>query len=366
MTVAVSIVGGGQPGVPLREAHIHRKGVHAGQLAFVQDFLDFNSAIKPFLNPTNGTAMNKNVTFGGTPEIIHNGGTSTEWTASAVTGTGWNFADGGTISVTSANDQDEATFAEQTPTTVDLSGFVALTGTISLTTYNEANNSIEIFFDNAGTQVGDTLDLEDFIDTNLIGTTQNYAIALTEFNFPTDLVDGFSIRIGRSGGSRPTMVFDDITLENTGDPLVYTSQPGLQERFHVEAIRFTLVDNVTNIVTVAGATENATLPGLSYNQILGVSALTNGLLFQRTQDGDVNLTLTLKQLSDFFALGFNILNPVSDGTNTVINLEIAFPRPFILDGKKGDNMTVTVSDNLSGLLLLVAAARGTIEIASAT
>ena len=345
----------------IRDAHVHTRNGHQAMLVLQQPFLQFNAAFKPFLNPTNGTAMNQNVSFSGTPEIIHNGGTSTEWTGSALQGT-WNFADSDKVSITSANDQDAATFAEETPTTITPSGFTALTGKINLTIYSEAFNEISVFFDLAGVQVGDTLNLEDFINTNLLGTEQSFAIGLSNFNFASDSIDGFSIRISRSGGTKPTMTFDDIQMEKTGETLVYTSQPVLGERYHVNALRLTMVDADTNIVTVAGATENATLPGLSYNKLLGVSALGNGIVFQRTQDNDVNLTATIKQLSDFTQLGFDILNAISDGTNTMLNLEVAFQRPFVLDGLKGDKMTFTIADNLSGLLQFTAVARGAIEI----
>lgn len=346
----------------IRDAHIHRRDGHNFGLVQSERFLQFNPEFHPFLNPTNGTAMNQAVTFGGTQEIIHNGGTSTEWTGSAIVGT-WNFADGGRVSITSANDQDVATFAEETPTTIDISGFVVLTGDINLTTFDNVNNTIEIFFDLAGVQIGDTLNLADFIDTNLIGSAQNFAVATSAFNFPSVTIDGFTIRITRQGGTKPTMSFDDLTLQATGSPLVYKATTPLGTRFHITELRLFLADNETGIVTVAGATENHSMVNLGYNKLLSVAALSNGIVFSRVENTETLFSVTIRQLGDFLATGSQLTNVISDGTNTAFSLVVTFPEPIILLGGGDKNfLSFTINDDLSSLLVFTAAARGAIEI----
>lgn len=427
MTIPVRLEGPDHLG-NIRDPHVHKRGPHNGLLTFAQPFIDHNATFRPFLNPTNGAAMNKNVGFTGDPTIIHAGvnsgaaltGTTTGttanhlidssetfaniavgfsvknttsgneyaivtavaandltldtdimitgenyeinpiWVGTAVVGT-WNFADGGKITITSANQGDEASFENDVGQRWDVANFTTLTGKIDLDTYDSINNSILISFDLDGTQVGDTLDLNDFIATGDFAE-QTFLIPKGDFNFGTTIINGMTLFMVRLGGAKPTVKFDAIQWEEAGSTLEYTSQPAPLEKYHVDALRFTIVDADSNIVTVAGATENATLPGLSYNKILAVTKLTNGIVFQRTQKDEINLSANIKQLADFLSLGFNITNAVSDGTNTMITLEVAFQRPFILDGATGDKMTFTVADDLSGLLELVATARGTLEV----
>ncbi len=132
MTVEIRIKGQRGKDSRISEAHVHpfetASGVHSGLVTLSKSFITFNPEFHPFLNDSFGVAMNQNISFGGTPEIIHNGGTSVEWTGTAIQGT-WNFADAGKITITTADNNDEASFAEETPTTIDMSGFTTLTGT---------------------------------------------------------------------------------------------------------------------------------------------------------------------------------------------------------------------------------------------
>ena len=175
-------------------------GKYSGLIVLSDPLIQYNSLTRFFINDTFGSAMNQNVAFGGTPEIIHNGGTSTQWTGSAVQGA-WNFADSGKISLTSANNNDEALFAEETPTTIDMSGYTTLTGKINLTTYNAINNTLTVAFDNAGTLVGNSVNINDYIDTQLTGTEQNFVIPKADMGLTSQLIDGFSIILNRSAGA---------------------------------------------------------------------------------------------------------------------------------------------------------------------
>jgi len=349
------------------KAHVHpfstaaRKD-HVGLLALTERLTKFNPELQLFSNDDFGTAMNQNVSFSGTPEIIHNGGTSTEWTGTAISGT-WNFADSDKITITSADNNDQASFAEEGATTIDMNGFTALTGKIDLDIYNAANNSITIEFDNAGVVAGNSINLNDFIDTGNF-SEQSFAIPKAQFGLSTQLLDGMTITINRIGGTKPTMKFDDIQFEQTGTPAVFTAITTAGERFHATGLRVVLADNITGITTVAGATETTAVPNLSYDALLGVSALTNGIVFQIVRDGEVSLAVNLKQIGDFLTTGGTIVNHISDGTNTFISLVFEFVEPIVIIGDGGDSnfMSLTINDNLSGLLEFRAVARGSIEI----
>ncbi len=315
-----------------------------------------NPFLKPFLEPTVGNAMNQNVSFGGTQEIIHNGESSVEWDSAALQGS-WDFSTGNVITLSSGVDQDAATFSEEGATTVDMSGFVVLTGAINLTTYNDTNNDLDVEFDLAGVLVGNSVNLNDFIDTTIIGSAQNFAVLLTDMGIIGQSVDGFTVTLGRSGGPQASFTLDDITLEQTGTPLVFKVESDPNEAFHVDEIRIAFAD------TLAGTVTNGTAFGIAHDQILGVTALSTGIVFRRVQNGETNFSGTFKTVGDFLATGSNLINPISDGTDTFFTLLVEFPEPIILEGPAEDNfLSFTINDNLAGLTKFTAAARGAVVI----
>jgi len=341
-------------------AHLHRfsdakRDDHTGLLVLTKTFLNFNPEFHPFLNDTFGTAMNQNIAFTGTPEIIHNGGTSTEWTGTATAGT-WNFADSGKVTITGANNNDSASFAEETPTTIDMSGFTTLTGKIDLDIYNETNNSIIIQFSNAGTAVGNSVDLNDAIDTGDF-SEQNFVIPKSVFGLTTQLLDGMTITVTRSAGTKPTIKFDDIQFEETGDSATFKATTPLGTRFHVTEIRIRIEDALSAVLT------DGSMPNIDPGAILGVSSLTNGITFARSQKGKILFAVNLKNLGDFFATGSNAINVTGNGTNQGLTLLVEFPEPIVLEGGESENfLSFTISDNLSALTRFTAAARGSVEI----
>ena len=70
-------------------AHVHRRGIHAGVITFQDKLFQAFTDIDPLLNPTFGADMNQNISFGSIASIMHDGGSS----SSAKTGT----ADGDTL-----------------------------------------------------------------------------------------------------------------------------------------------------------------------------------------------------------------------------------------------------------------------------
>ncbi|KKK52780.1 hypothetical protein LCGC14_3101460, partial [marine sediment metagenome] len=283
-----------------------------------------------------------------------------EWTGAALAGT-WNFADSGKVSLTSGNNNDAATFDENTGYDVDMDGFTTLTGKINLTTYNEVNNSINVVFDLDGVPAGNSVNLNDYIDTGLIGSEQNFVIPKADLGLLNESVNRFIITVARTGGAKPTFTLDDIQLEETGASAVFKATTPVGTRYHIRQIRVSLADDISGIVT-GSTTTFPTMPGLAYDQILGVSALTNGIVFSRIQKGETKFASTLKQLGDFLSTGYDLVNMISDGTNTYITISVTFPEPIILEGGSDSFMSYTINDNLSGLLQFTAFMLGAIEV----
>ena len=241
--------------------------------------------------------------------------------------------------------------------------FSALTGKVDLDTYNSTQNTILVEFGVNGVTVGNNINLNDFIDPGDFAE-QSFSVPKADLGLAGQDANDLRITMTRSGGVKPTVKFDDLQLETTEgvNPAVFKATTPFGTQFHITEIRLALADELSGIVTVAGATENATMPGLSYDKILGVSALTNGITFSRVQDGVTNFAVQLKQLGDFLGTGSDITSVISDGTNTFISLIVKFPEPIILNGAENSFLSFTINDDLSGLKQFSASARGAIEI----
>jgi len=327
-----------------------------GAVVYNAPLFDYDPSIKPFFNPEFGTDMNQDVTFGGTPELIFNGGSGgTEWTGS---GPGqWDFSDSGKVTVSHGPNNSQALF--QDAGTIDTSNYSALTGKVDLDNYTPSTQDILFQFKNGGSVLGDPVSMNAFIDTGNFGE-QSFAIPLSSFNLAGATVNQFTMTVQRSAGHNPHISFDDFQLEETGEQLKFTINVLGSEVFCVEQINLVFVDNITGITSVSGSSENATVPNLSYDKILGVDGLSNGIVFTRRQNERDIINLNLKNLADF--LGFAVITDhISDGVNTLVTLSVMLDTPIILDGKTNDELSWTINDDLSGLIRCTSLARGTLR-----
>jgi hypothetical protein len=313
-----------------------------GLLVFTRDFDDRRTDIKALLNDTYGADMNQNVSFGGTPEIVHDGGDTAGWTGAADQGT-WDFADttdpqAGTnhVSVTSANNLDQASFTDATET--DFGSYTALSGKVQLVAYDNVNNDIIVRFLNNGVIVGNEVTLDDYIDPTTIGSYQSFAIPKADFGIDTETVDEMEIVINRSGGTKPTVYFDVMQIEQTGTPAVFKVTAN-GEAARVIDFQITMADAITE----ANAKD--------YNSLLGLTALTNGIGVRVVSKGKTVFTGSFSRLIDFLQIPDMTSEFGSDGTNTWLVMKLNFrDYPVLLERGDVDEISLTVADDLSGLL----------------
>jgi len=418
------------------EAHVHRfttakRKDHAGLLSLTRPFLDFRPEFHPFLNSTFGTAMNQNITFGGSglrATIIHAGvnsgsaitGTTDAspqtdklvdvsggfnaaigpgalvhnttpnpdefalvtnvdsdtllnldsdimdagsenyvindiWPGTAVVGT-WNFADGGKFTITSADNNDEATFTVDSSHIWNATNFTALTGKVDLDIYNPVNNTMILAFGLDGVLVGNPVNIDDFVDTGDF-TEQAFVIPKEDFGLTTQNFNSMRLIILRTAGTKPTIKFDDFQWENSGTPAIFKATTPLGTRFHINEIRIRIEDAFDSTLA------NSSIPNIPIDQFLGVSALTNGILFSSVKAGKTLFNVTLKDIGDFLATGSNLINATGNGTNSGFTLVVEFPEPIVLEGGASENfLSFTINDNISGLTRFTAAARGALEV----
>lgn len=356
LPVTIQGVQGGLNSAEL-QAHVHpfdtSTGTHSGLVTLTHPFVTFAPTLIPFLNPSFGNAMNQNVTFGGTPEVIFDGTDAGAWTSTAGLGT-WNFADSGKVTITLALNLDSATWDD--PTTTDMSTHTAITGKVDLDAYIPANNSMIVQFGLAGVALGNTVDLNDFINTGDF-TEQSFVIPKEDLGIGELTVDEMTITMTRTGGARPTVKFDDFQIEETGSPVTFTLEPLQTQVFYISDIRIHFADNIASTLV------NGTMPNLSYDDLMGItSPLTNGLVFSQVQDGVTVFSLSFNQLGDFLSAGFVIDNIISDGTNTFLTIIVRFKDPIVLDGQTDDFLSFTLNDDYSVFLQFTATASGSFEV----
>ena len=339
-------------GETLRQSLLTRDK-HPGAVVYTKPVFEYEPAFIPFVNPTLGISMNQNVTFGGTPELIFDGGSGgIEWTGSGATT--FNFASVGKVVLTNGANNDEALFEDTG--THDTSNHTALTGKVDLDTYTPGSQDVLFRFGLAGTPLGVSLSMNDYIDTGNFAE-QGLVIPLEDFVLGGGLVDEFTMTVQRSGGPAPDISFDDFQIEETGDPLSFRASSTQGDVFIGDRLSIILVDAQSTTLT------GGTMPNLSYDKLLGVSALANGITFKRVENGETRFSASISQLSDFLFTGSDIKSTFSDGTNTTLVLEASFVDPFILSGNPINNyIEFTINDDLSGLLLFNAGLRGSSRI----
>lgn len=303
--------------------------------------------VKFFENPTYGTQLNQNIAFGGTPEEIHDGTDNTYWTASTIFGT-WDFASTdqaytGTKSIdgTETKQNHTAQFAKGSNITV--ANYTAITGWIYIDDIPKPNLAkINIYGWDTGTstQQGIAIDILNYVDKGVNDTWQKFSIPLQSMNLVTGTIDAIRIQVIDD----PNYYLDDIQIEETGIPQEYKLEPSINTWLFIDNINLFFVD------AYAGTLADATMPNLAYNQILGVTQLTNGIIVKYVEDGITSYSYTPKNLFELQLMSFHIIDLYSDGTNTALKLSMTLRNPIILHYEHEDYLSLTISDNLSGLI----------------
>ena len=364
MTVNVRITG--QTGInsDAREVHVHpfntANGIHTGVVALTHPFLELEPSTKFFLNSSFGNAMNQSIVFIGGSEIITTGSDGIAgWVASANQGS-WVFnsglgVTGSADSITLAANNDQASYLDAGST--DMSGHTAITGQIKLIAYDPNLNNLNMQFQISGLIVGNSINLEDFIDTGILDSYQGFVIPKSTLGLEDQFINEMLITLERTGGARPTIALDDFQVEVSGDPAIFELVVDRGGKFHIQELIFAYADALD-----AQANADASMPDLSYNKILALTELANGFTITRKKKGKTLFSATIKSLGAHISAGALPTTTWSDGTNTFVILKAIFDKPLILTGDTDDTLTVQINDDMSGLLQFTAAGRGSLEV----
>jgi len=313
-----------------------------------------------FQNETYGAEMNQNVATGGTPIHIHDGTDNIYWTASAISGnwvfdsTDQNHTPAGSKSIDATGTTNNSIAQIAKGSSQDLTGYVSITGWIYISSWSAAGTKhIELYGWDTGTGliVGNSVNIDDYINTGQIGSWQKFTINLKDFGIKNKTIDSIRIQTTTTAVA-PNYYLDDIQIEETGAPLEYNIQPETDTWLHIHEISMVLADAYTGTITgLDDGTENTTMQALSYNKILGVSELDSGIIYKHTANGNTKFSYNMKSLADILDNTCSrIITSGSDRINTFIKICFVYTEPIILKWEEMDKLSFTISDDLSGLL----------------
>ena len=326
-----------------------------------RDLKTYNYKLVEFTNSTYGTDMNVNAGFGGTPILIYNenAGTPTEWTTAAVSGT-WVFnnaaqAYNGTVSfsnLATGPGENNATMSLSKGSNQDLTGYIAITGWIYLTSVPSDNINFGGYL--AGVLVGNLVDIRNYVNAATTGVWQGFSIPLTTMNLTAQTINSFRfIKVNRNS----TFYVDYIRIQESGGGVVFKIEPSTETWFHVSRVRWTMVD------AMAGTLASGTMPAIAYNKLLNVTQLPTGIIDNITIDGKIIHSTAIKNLIDILTTHTaSIVDKGSDGTNTWVTVDILLDTPIILKSETQDFISYTLSDDLSGLIVFKVFASGKEEV----
>ncbi len=323
----------------------------------------YTNEVRFFTNDDYGVDMNQDTGALGSPAEVHNGTDDPLWTGTNIVGavvsfasTEQNHTDGGTKSVKCEKENANDVYQFAKGSDLDCTSYVSLTMWIYVDKDWKAGDSVEVFGYDTGTglQVGDAVALEDYFSYGDYDTWHKISIPLTDMGTLASYTTLDALRVKQASveGKGPKYYLDDVQFEETGAPIAFTLKPDKGTWLYVEEFTFSFADAYTGIITVAGATENASLPGLSYNKLLG-ETLVSGIVYKREQDGETQFTRTIKGILDLLQLPHTeITAQGSDGTNSFVTIRAEHLTPLILKSENADKITWTISEDLSGLLQL--------------
>jgi len=316
----------------------------------------FYNDVSFFLNDVYGIDMNQNGGFGGTPIGIHNGTDTALWTGTNAVGVkvtfnsvDQNHTPAGTYSVKFNNVElnDVAQFAKGS--SQSLTGYSAISLWIYVSKDWVNGDSVAIYgWDTGtGTIVGTPAYLENYFASNVYGVWHKVSISLSEMSLTGQTIDAFRIQTVGQSGKTPVFYVDDFQIEETGSPIVYTLKPNKSTWLYIDRLTYGLVD------AFDGRLADSSMHNLPYNTLLGLSALSNGITFTEYLDGEITSSFTVHNLMDAIELPNGKVKDVgTDGTNTWMTLEFKFDYPIVLKSENDDKLTISISDDLTGLIRL--------------
>lgn len=321
----------------------------AGLVVATRPLKEFTNVGGFFLNDEFGFNMNQDASSGGTPDNIHNGVDNTYWTGSSITGSSITFnsttrPDTGTNSVYHDRPVLNELWQYAKGSDVTMSTYTSLVMRVNIDSGWTAGDELQMFwYDSAGAvQVGDAVQLEDYIDINSNDVWQTATIPLSAFGVASSstIVDALRFQCTGTDGTRPRYYIDNMLLQETGEAIVFTVEPESETYVYIDSIKISMA--ATYDPTLA----NSAVPKLPYDSFLGVT-LTNGILYQRSNIFGIDFAFPIRNMMDIVQFSNTEIASGTDGTTTWLTLDSQIAEPFQLKAIDKDQLTYTITEDLS-------------------
>ena len=344
-------------------AKVHQRDSVNGLVVYTEPLKVMKTSFIPAFNSNEGIEMAKDGSFGGTPVVVHTGTSDgTNWTGTNVIGTKADFnssaqANNGTVSVLINNPQVNDVWQFDKGSDIVLSSYSAITMFVYVDKDWSVGESVGIYGWDTATalQIGDQVLLENYINEFDFNVWQKVTIPLTDMNLEAATIDAIRMEmLGAGSGPNPKFYIDDMQVEETGTPILFKVSAAAGQKYIVSKFNFTIID------AHAGTLLNNSMPSISYDKLLG-ETLSNGISFVLEQNGELIFSANIKSVGDSIKGGGEVINMISDGTNTSITMSTDFLEPIVLDSRDSDFIGVTIADDLTGLISLTAIALGRTE-----
>ena len=201
-----------------------------------------------------------------------------------------------------------------------------------------------------GTQVGTKVDLSDYFIYDDYDTWHKLNIPLSDMGLTGSTIDSVRVEQEAREGKAPKYYLDDVQIEETGVPIIFELKPDLGTWLLVKSLQIVLA-----------AVGTAVSPNLPYDTLLGTS-IASGINYKRIQGDTTISTATINKFVDFMGLSnATITGQGGDATNNWVSVNVQFNEEVVLKAEDEDKMTLTINDDLTGLLYLRVGAGAKVE-----
>lgn len=343
-------------------ADVHDRHCNSGVVVFTEPLIERSFSNSFASNSCFGTNMAVDVTASGTPVGIHDGTDTCLWTGTIEAGNKITFASAdranvGCLSVKLDN-MDGGSIAQFTTCCLlDLTCYATISTQVNIDKDWCSNDEIFVYgwCDTCSVQVGCQVELGVYLNIGDFDVWQSVTIPLEDMGLQTASIDSLRIEQGNKAGKGPKFYMDCIKFLETGDPIRFCITAPLEKLFSVDTLILTLTDNITGVVACG------TMPGLSFNNVMGLTTLPNGMSLQFIRDNKVEESATYSDFGDFIREGFTITDTMSDGTNTLVAMRFEFVEPVRMSHRQEDRIRIVINDDMSGLDSFTALAVGRLE-----
>ena len=280
-------------------------------------------------------------------EPVHNGGDTAYWTGSQVIGTTVDFAstaqaNNGTASIDATGMSNNDTFALTAPAPINPTSYAFLEMYIYISTWSTQGTTKEIQVQclNNGTSTGNTVSLSSYCDIATQGVWQLVLIPMTDFGITAATIDEIRFTCQDTGrGSPPAVYYDDMQFlgTTTTGVLTFEFSPRPEETVEIRGIEWDGVNGAKDKVV--------------WNEFWGLTELTNGCTLTVRSGGRTAFTLLVRNIYDFGSIAPVRMEAIPSGsTGGIIKAYATLATEgLVLEGSKGDSISVTVRDDITAL-----------------